>query len=224
MFERFTERARQVIVLAQDEARALGHSYIGTEHLLLGILREEEGLGAHTLAALGVTDVEVRDRVARIDGRGDEIPIGQIAFTPHLKRTLELSLREALSLGHDHIGTEHLLLGLVRDNQGVGSQVLLEMGFDAETIRGAVMSMLSAGSGPIFLAGSGFEPTVESLSSSGWTGYAPMPQAEFEAEVAAETKPIPGNEPMLLRGILIGWALFGAASGIGLLVGWLIWG
>ena len=223
MFERFTERARQVVVLAQDEARSLGHGYIGTEHLLLGILREEEGLGAHTLAALGVTDVEVRDRVARIDGRGDEIPTGQIAFTPHLKRTLELSLREALSLGHNHIGTEHLLLGLVRDNQGVGSQVLLEMGIDAEAVRREVIRMLS---GPQLLWHGADDAYQEAFvqTSGGWTGYAPMSQTELTAELTAESKPIPGNEPMLLRGILVGWTLFGLASGIGLLVGWLIWG
>jgi ATP-dependent Clp protease ATP-binding subunit ClpA len=221
MFERFTERARQAVVLAQDEARALGHGYIGTEHLVLGILREGEGRGAVALAALGVTDVEVRERVTRIDGRGDEIPTGQIAFTPHLKRTLELSLREALSLGHNHIGTEHLLLGLVRDNEGVGSQVLLEMGVDAETVRREVVRMLS---GPQILwhgADDAYqEAFVQTQSSSGWTGYAPIPQAE----AAAEVKPLPGNEPMLLRGILVGWTLFGLASGIGLLVGWLIWG
>jgi ATP-dependent Clp protease ATP-binding subunit ClpC len=220
VFERFTERARQVVVLAQDEARALGHGYIGTEHILLGILREEEGLGAQVLAALGVTDVEVRDRVARIDGRGDEIPIGQIAFTPPAKRALELSLREALSLGHNHIGTEHLLLGLVRYNQGVGPQVLLELGIDAETVRGGVIRMLSGTPAATLRFDSASEPSVQTLSSGGLTGYAPM----SEPEPAAEPKPVPGNERVLLRGILVGWTLFGLASGIGLLVGWLIWG
>ena len=221
MFERFTERARQVVVLAQDEARALGHGYIGTEHLLLGILREEEGLGAQVLATLGVTDVEVRDGVARIAGRGDEFPTGQIAFTPHAKRTLELSLREALSLGHNYIGTEHLLLGLVRDNQGVGPQVLLELGVDGETVRGEVIRMLSGPAPPSHAADVAYQRAFgETQSSSGWTGYAPMSEAEF---TAASTQ-IPGNEPMLLRGILVGWTLFGLASGIGLLVGWLIWG
>jgi len=221
VFERFTERARQVVVLAQDEARSLGHGYIGTEHLLLGLIREEEGLGARALESLGVSVDEVRDRVVRIVGRGDEVPIGQIAFTPHAKRTLELSLREALSLGHNYIGTEHLLLGLVRDNRGVGAQVLLELGIDAEAVRAEVIRMLSGPAPQSHAADVAYQRAyVETQSSSGWTGYAPM----SEAELAAELKPIPGNEPMLLRDILVGWTLFGLASGIGLVVGWLIWG
>ena len=117
MFERFTERARQVVVLAQDEARALKHNYIGTEHLLLGLLREEQGLAARVLESLGVTVEEVRIQVARIVGQGDELAMGQIPFTPRSKKILELSLREALSLGHDYIGTEHLLLGLARETR-----------------------------------------------------------------------------------------------------------
>ena len=129
MFERFTERARQVVVLAQDEARALGHGYIGTEHLLLGILREEEGLGRAVLASLGVTVVEVRDRVARIVGRGDEIPTGQIAFTPHAKRALELSLqRSPVARPQLTSAPSTSCSGSSRDNQGVASQVLLELG------------------------------------------------------------------------------------------------
>jgi len=224
VFERFTERARQVVVLAQDEARSLGHGYIGTEHLLLGLLREEEGLAARTLDWLGVTVEEVRSRVERIVGRGDEAPIGQIAFTPHAKRTLELSLREALALGHNYIGTEHLLLGLVRDDEGVGAQVLLELGLGAETVRGEVVRMLAPRPTSTLLSGD-LDRSVEILRDrvelgGGWTGYAPMSEAEF----GAASTPVPGNEPVLLRGILIGWALFGLASGIGLLVGWLIWG
>ena len=116
MFERFTERARQVVVLAQDEARALKHNYIGTEHILLGLLREEEGLAARVLESLDITVEEVRAQVARIVGQGDEVTTGQIPFTPRAKKVLELALREALSLGHNYIGTEHILLGLVREN------------------------------------------------------------------------------------------------------------
>jgi ATP-dependent Clp protease ATP-binding subunit ClpC len=112
VFERFTERARQVVVLAQDEARALKHDYIGTEHLLLGILREEHGAGGRVLEALGVRAVEARSQVVRIVGEGHEVRTGQIPFTAHAKRALELALREALSLGHNSIGTEHVLLGL----------------------------------------------------------------------------------------------------------------
>src|SRR5690242_2846702 len=128
MFERFTERARQVVVLAQDEARALRHNYIGTEHLLLGLLREEEGIGARVLAALDVTIDETRAQVARIVGQGDEVTSGQIPFTPRAKKVLELALREGLSLGHNYIGTEHILLGIARASEGVGGRILLDHG------------------------------------------------------------------------------------------------
>src|SRR5436189_6157390 len=124
MFERFTERARQVVVLAQEEARTLKHNYIGTEHILLGLLREEEGLAARVLESLGVALDEVRGQVSRIVGRGDEVTTGQIPFTPRAKKVLELSLREALLLGHNYIGTEHILLGIARENQGVASRLL----------------------------------------------------------------------------------------------------
>ena len=144
MFERFTERARQVVVLAQDEARHLRHNYIGTEHLLLGLLREEEGIAARVLRQLGVPEEEVRAQVARIVGHGDEVTTGQIPFTPRAKKILELSLREALSLRHNYIGTEHILLGLVRENQGVAARILLDFDADPETIRNALMGMLSA--------------------------------------------------------------------------------
>src|ERR687886_113270 len=127
VFERFTERARQVVVLAQDEARALKHNYIGTEHILLGLLREEEVLA----------------QVARIVGQGDEVTTGQIPFTPRAKKVLELALREALSLGHNYIGTEHILLGLVRENEGVAARILLDFDADAEKIRNEIIRMLS---------------------------------------------------------------------------------
>jgi ATP-dependent Clp protease ATP-binding subunit ClpA len=143
VFERFTERARQVVVLAQDEARALKHNYIGTEHLLLGLLREEEGLAARVLESLDVTVEEVRAQVARIVGQGDEATTGQVPFTPRAKKVLELSLREGLALGHNYIGTEHILLGLARENEGVASRILLDFGADAETIRNEVLTMLS---------------------------------------------------------------------------------
>jgi ATP-dependent Clp protease ATP-binding subunit ClpA len=146
VFERFTERARQVVVLAQDEARALEHNYIGTEHLLLGLLREDEGLAARILEALDITVEEVRAQVARIVGRGDALTMGQIPFTPRAKKVLELSLREALSLGHNYIGTEHVLLGLVREDEGVAARILLDFGADAEAIRNEVIRTLG-GSG-----------------------------------------------------------------------------
>jgi ATP-dependent Clp protease ATP-binding subunit ClpC len=143
VFERFTERARQVVVLAQDEARALKHNYIGTEHILLGLLREEEGLAARVLESLDITVEEVRAQVARIVGQGDEVTTGQIPFTPRAKKVLELALREALSLGHNYIGTELILLGLVRENEGVAARILLDFDADAEKIRNEIIRMLS---------------------------------------------------------------------------------
>src|SRR5213596_2897001 len=143
LFERFTERARQVVVLAQDEARALKHNYIGTEHILLGLLREEEGLAARVLESLDITVEEVRAQVARIVGQGDEVTTGQIPFTPRAKKVLELALREALSLGHNYIGTEHILLRLVRENEGVAARILLDFDADAEKIRNEIIRMLS---------------------------------------------------------------------------------
>jgi ATP-dependent Clp protease ATP-binding subunit ClpA len=135
MFHRFTERARDVVVFAQDEARELRHDWIGTEHLLLGLLRVEEGLAARVLWALGVTLAEVREQVARIIGQGDEVPGGQIPFTPRGKKVLELALREALSLGHNYIGTEHILLGLVREGEGVANQILIDFDAGYENVR-----------------------------------------------------------------------------------------
>ena len=143
MFERFTERARQVVVLAQDESRRLGHPYIGTEHILLGLLREEEGIAARVLEQLDVTVEEVRTQVALIVGQGDEVTTGQIPFTPRGKRTLELALREAVSLGHDYIGTEHILLGLVREKEGLAARILLDFDADAEKIRNEIVRKLS---------------------------------------------------------------------------------
>src|SRR4030081_3123857 len=147
MFERFTERARQVVVLAQDEARTLKHNYIGTEHILLGLLREEEGLAARVLESLDITVERVRAQVVRIVGSGEEVTSGQIPFTPRAKKVLELALREALSLGHNYIGTEHILLGLVRENEGVAARILLAFDADSEKIRNEVIRMLSGPGG-----------------------------------------------------------------------------
>jgi ATP-dependent Clp protease ATP-binding subunit ClpA len=143
MFERFTERARQVVVFAQGEARALKHNYIGTEHLLLGLLREEDGLAARVLDSFDVTLEEARAMVARIVGEGEDVATGQIPFTPRAKKVLELSLREAIALGHNYIGTEHILLGVVRENEGVAARILLDFDVDAEKVHGAVMELLS---------------------------------------------------------------------------------
>ncbi|HUA12087.1 MAG TPA: ATP-dependent Clp protease ATP-binding subunit [Solirubrobacteraceae bacterium] len=147
MFERFTERARQVVVLAQEEARTLKHNYIGTEHILLGLLREEEGLAARVLESLDINVERVRAQVVRIVGSGEEVTSGQIPFTPRAKKVLELALREALSLGHNYIGTEHILLGLVRENEGVAARILLDFDADSEKIRNEVIRMLSGPGG-----------------------------------------------------------------------------
>ena len=123
VFEWFTERARHVVVLAQEEARTLKHNYIGTEHILLGLLREEEGLAARVLESLDLTLERVRGQVVRIVGSGEEVASGQIPFTPRAKKVLELALRESLSLGHNYVGTEHILLALVRENEGVAVRI-----------------------------------------------------------------------------------------------------
>ena len=145
MFERFTDRSRQVVVLAQEEARAFKHNYIGTEHILLGLLRVEDGLAARVLAMIGVTFDAVRTQVAEIVGEGDEAARGQIPFTPRAKKVLELSLREALAVGHNYIGTEHILLGLVRENDGVAARIMLGLGADSQRVRDEVLAVL----GPI---------------------------------------------------------------------------
>ena len=143
MFERFTERARQVIVLSQDEARELKHNYIGTEHILLGVIREEEGLAARVMDSFDVTLEDVRFEVKKRIGTGDEATSGQIPFTPRAKKVLELALREALSLGHNYVGTEHLLLGLVRENQGVAATILQDFDISAEMVRNEIIRVLS---------------------------------------------------------------------------------
>jgi ATP-dependent Clp protease ATP-binding subunit ClpA len=142
VFERFTERARQSVVLAQEEARGFKHNYIGTEHILLGLLRVEEGLAARVLGSLEITAEKVRGRVAEIVGQGEEAAVGQIPFTPRAKKVLEFALREALAIGHNYIGTEHILLGLVRENEGVAVRILLDFDVDDERVRDTVFTML----------------------------------------------------------------------------------
>jgi ATP-dependent Clp protease ATP-binding subunit ClpC len=143
MFERFTERARRVIVLAQDEARSLGHSYIGSEHILLALIREGTGAGSKALEAMQISPDAVRRQVEQITGRGQTPPkAGHIPFTPGAKKVLELSLREALQLGHHYIGTEHILLGLVREGDGVAAQVLVALGANLDRTRQQVIQTL----------------------------------------------------------------------------------
>jgi ATP-dependent Clp protease ATP-binding subunit ClpC len=203
MFERFTERARQVVVLAQDEARALRHEYIGTEHLLLGLLREEEGLAAHTLASLDVTIEQVEEGVRTIVGEGEGVAplLGQIPFTPRAKEALELALRESQALGHRFIGTEHLLLGVIRIDEGVATQILESLGVTVVTVRDAVIGMLS-----------GRPP-----------GRVSTVQATMQAP-SRRSPPIVRRAPRPVTLLVTGWALFAVALGVGVLVGWAIWG
>jgi Clp amino terminal domain, pathogenicity island component/UvrB/uvrC motif len=142
MFERFTDRARRVVVLAQEEARLLNHNYIGTEHILLGLLREGQGVAARALQSLGINLEAVRQQVEGIIGRGQQAPSGHIPFTPRAKKVLELSLREAHQLGHDYIGTEHILLGLIREGEGIAAQVLVRLGADLNRVRQQVIRLL----------------------------------------------------------------------------------
>jgi ATP-dependent Clp protease ATP-binding subunit ClpC len=142
MFERFTDRARRVVVLAQDEARMLKHNYIGTEHILLGLIHEGEGVAAEALESLGISLDAVRQQVEEIIGQGQQAPSGHIPFTPRAKKVLELSLRESLQLGHNYIGTEHILLGLIREGDGVAAQVLVRLGADLNRVRQQVIQLI----------------------------------------------------------------------------------
>jgi Clp amino terminal domain, pathogenicity island component/UvrB/uvrC motif len=285
VFERFTERARQVVVLAQDEARALRHNYIGTEHLLLGLLREEDSLAARVLESLDVTLEEGRAQVRLIIGEGDEILTGQIPFTPRAKRVLELALREALQLGHNHIGTEHILLGLVHEGGGVAMRILLDLDVDAQMVRNEVIRVLSGGSAPVepvaplapdleeeiwrvraekeaaleaqeFEKAASLRTRERNLLRLGRTGDVagfweearrplpaadirlppqrprPLPRgagraAQWRAAAATRTHGLPAGQ--LFAGtattyFVIGWCSFAVALGVGVLIGWLIWG
>src|SRR6266480_246388 len=149
MFERFTDRARRVVVLAQEEARMLNHNYIGTEHILLGLIHEGEGVAAKALESLSISLEAVRSQVEEIIGQGQAAPTGHIPFTPRAKKVLELSLREALQLGHNYIGTEHILLGLIREGEGVAAQVLQKLGADLNRVRQTVIQLLSGYTGGV---------------------------------------------------------------------------
>jgi ATP-dependent Clp protease ATP-binding subunit ClpA len=249
VFERFTERARQVVVLAQDEARALNHNYIGTEHLLLGLLREEEGVGARVLDALDVTIEEVRAQVARVVGSGDEPVIGQIPFTPRTKKVLERALREALSLGHNYIGTEHLLLGISRVGDGVAARILLDLGADADKIRNEILMLLSGAGSPPRRSVPLDPDQLDELERVQAQEEAAMEAQDFERAAAHRMRarnllrlgregdkagfweeargPLPTprrSSPSLTRTIFAGGTMFGVALGLGILVGRLIWG
>jgi ClpA/ClpB-like protein len=219
VFERFTERARQVVVFAQDEARQLRHNYIGTEHLLLGLLRDPESVAGEVLSSLEVRLEDVRGQVARIVGLGDEATVGQIPFTPRGKKVLELSLREALSVEHNYIGPEHILLGLAREDEGVAARILLDFGADANTIRSAVGKALGVDSST--------RPPGPVRVPRGWSEFdLPLggPSSSRVTLGVSRSPGVNGHSPWQARPLLLGWLLFGAALGIGILIGWLIWG
>jgi ATP-dependent Clp protease ATP-binding subunit ClpC len=177
MFERFTDRARRVVVLAQEEARLLNHSYIGTEHILLGLIHEGEGVAAKALESLSISLEAVRNQVEEIIGQGGSSPSGHIPFTPRAKKVLELSLREALQLGHNYIGTEHILLGLIREGEGVAAQVLVKLGADLSRVRQQVIQLLSGYQGP-----------TGGASSSGPSGGRSSEQSSAGASVGSQSK------------------------------------
>jgi ATP-dependent Clp protease ATP-binding subunit ClpC len=200
VFERFSEEARQVVVYAQDEARELRHNYIGTEHVLLGLLREGEGIPARSLGNLGVTLVDMRTEVANIVGQGDEIITGQIPFTPRAKRILEFGLREALSMGHNYIGPEHLLLGLARENEGVAARILFDRGLTARAVASAVIEQAGR----------------TSASAASFSESEPPGRSD---DTGAYSGKFWRSFPFALRA-----GVFAIALGLGILIGWLIWG
>jgi ATP-dependent Clp protease ATP-binding subunit ClpC len=203
MFERFTERARQVVVLAQEEARTLRHNYIGTEHLLIGLLREG-GTTANALEQFNVTVDEARAQVARIIGHGDEATTGQIPFTPRAKKVLELSLREALDNSESYIRPEHILLGLLREGEGVAARILMDFAH-LEEIRTAALAVAAG------------RPREERGSRSQLSTLAPEVIEGLMLGAA-------GQHMKTLTLLAVGWLLFAVALGIGVLIGWAIWG
>lgn len=208
MFERFDEGARQVVVQAQEEARRLRHNYIGTEHMLLGLTRDEGTAGA-ALGRLGIQADDVRTQVSRIIGSGDDEPRGQIPFTPRSKKVLELSLREALSLGSSDISPEHVLLGLVRENGGVAAQILYDHGVTARRVAEEMATSLpDASESPTAYAAafSDAAPKARGVSDRG-------------PRYVARLDPFAGRSAPL--SLIAG---FGLALAIGILIGWLIWG
>ena len=190
MFERFTQPARQVVVAAQEEAVGLGHNYLGTEHILLGVLRYEDGIPVRVLRSFGIGGDEVRAQVLQIIGRGEGGTTGQIPFTPRAKKVLELSQREAHDMGHGYIGTEHILLGLIREGEGVAVRILAEFASPAD-IRSEVVRALSG---------------------------------ESEGPPRRQRLVLRPRRRIFVLPLVVGWLLFATALGVGILIGWAIWG
>jgi ATP-dependent Clp protease ATP-binding subunit ClpC len=200
VFQRFTEPARQVVAHAQEEARSLGHQQLGTEHLLLGLLRTRDGLASRVLRSLGLTIDDVQAQVVRARGRAAPATDGQLPFTQRAQRTLEHALREALALGHGYIGTEHILLGITRNGESTATRVLRELGAEPLAVRAEVLRLLSGGASPAastpITAVVGGEPATPRVRERSWP----------------------------VGAVVAGWLGFGVAVGIGLLLGRLIWG
>jgi ATP-dependent Clp protease ATP-binding subunit ClpA len=202
VFERFTQRARLVVVFAQEEARELKHDYIGTEHILLGLLREEEGVAARVLESLGISLEGAHAQVMRIVGPRQDTAAGQIPFTPRAKKVLELALREALALNHDYIGTEHILLGLVRENEGVATRVLLDFDADSEKIRTAVIRSVSSPSSRSERAiakvrGIESDPAMSDIDST-WFDWLAGSLDELAAEIRKQHRRNPDSGDLLI--------------------------
>jgi ATP-dependent Clp protease ATP-binding subunit ClpC len=196
VFEHFTEHARQVVVLAQDEARALKHDYIGTEHLLLGLLREENGLACRVLESFDVTVEEIRAQVARLVGTGERSDDGEIPFTPRAKKVLEIGARQAERIGDEYVDTEHILLGIVEEGEGVAARILVDFDVGAEELRDEIMRL------------------------KGWTGYVQPERERPIVRRGQDFRVLRPPTPVPLLAAAVGGAIFAA----GLLVGWLIWG
>jgi ATP-dependent Clp protease ATP-binding subunit ClpA len=202
VFERFTERARLVVVFAQEEARELKHDYIGTEHILLGLIRDEDGVAGRVLESLGISLEGAIARVVRIVGPRQGTAAGQIPFTPRAKKVLELALREALALNHDYIGTEHILLGLVRENEGVATRVLLDFDADSEKIRTAVIRWVVSPSSRSERAiararGVGSDPAMSNIDST-WFDWIAGSLDELAAEIREKHRRNPDSGDLLI--------------------------
>jgi ATP-dependent Clp protease ATP-binding subunit ClpA len=174
MFERYTDRARRVVVLAQEEARMLNHNYIGTEHLLLGLIHEGEGVAAKALESLGMSLAAIRQQVEAIIGQGQQAPPGHVPFTPRAKKALELTVQESHALGHNYIGTEHILLGLIREGDGVAAQVLVKLGADQDRVRQQVIQLLHGDQGQDVIGESSRIDALDRLAAiERWVGMRP---------------------------------------------------
>jgi ATP-dependent Clp protease ATP-binding subunit ClpC len=216
VFERFDEQARQVLVLGQDEARALKHNYLGVEHFMLGLLRQEKGLAAEALASFEITVEELRAAVARIVGQGDVAPVGQIPFTPRAKKVIQLALNEAFTMGQNYLGAEHLLLGVARESEGVAARILSDFDIKPRSIAREVL---------IRLSGRVDETRLKSYPEA-FSGDVIVERETSVLRLGPDSHEFTavGKRRAAAWNRLLGWLLFGIALATGVIVGWLIWG